>query len=175
MGLAVPLFAGEDWGGVDGEVRDARRERHLRAVGGGPEAGDDRPVRVVLVEDDAAMRLLCTFNLEAAGFEVVAATTGRDGVELARTRDPDVVLLDVMLPDLGGFEVAQQLKGVPVIFMSARASQADLARGRAAGAIDYVTKPFDPVALPDRVREDLEELKRSGTADSVWTLRFRLD
>ena len=76
-----------------------------------------------------------------------------------------------MLPDLGGFEVAEQLEGVPVVFISARTSDADLLRGRAAGAIDYVTKPFDPVSLPARLQEDLAEFGRGG-ADSVWKLRF---
>ena len=77
-----------------------------------------------------------------------------------------------MLPDLGGFEVAGRLGEVPVVFMSAKASTADFERGREAGAIDYITKPFDPVALPDRLREDLIELDRGGSAAHVWTLRF---
>jgi DNA-binding response OmpR family regulator len=86
-------------------------------------------------------------------------------------------LLDVMLPDLGGFEVAEALRAdeatrdVPLVFVSARTSPTDLARGRAVGAIDYVTKPFDPVGLADRLREDLEELGRAG-AESVRELRF---
>ena len=126
---------------------------------------------MLIVEDDPSMRLLCSFNLEAAGFRVTTAETGRQGVEIAAAEQFDIVLLDVMLPDLGGFEVADQLHDVPVVFISARTSDADLLRGRAAGAIDYVTKPFDPVSLPARLREDLEEFGRGG-AERVWTLRF---
>ena len=117
------------------------------------------------------MQLLVAFNLEAAGFRVVVAKTGNEGIELAAVEKPDVVLLDVMLPDLGGFEVAEQLRAVPIVFMSARASESDLERGRGVGAIDYVTKPFDPVVLADRLREDLEELKRGGGAEQVWRMR----
>jgi len=117
------------------------------------------------------MRLLVTINLELAGFHVVAAATGGEGLALAERDEPDVVLLDVMLPDLGGFEVAARLPDVPVVFMSARSGESDLERGREVGAIDYVTKPFDPIALADRLREDLDEFERGG-AERVWALRF---
>ena len=132
---------------------------------------------MLVVEDDPAMRMLCEFNLKAAGFRVVTASTGREGIDRARAERFDLILLDVMLPDLGGFEIAERLRAgeetrrVPYVFLSARASRTDLARGRAAGAIDYVTKPFDPVGLAARLREDIEELGRGG-ADSVWELRF---
>jgi len=66
------------------------------------------------------MRLLVTVNLELAGFRVTAAATGAEGLELAESERPDVVLLDVMLPDLGGFEVAERLPETPIVFMSAR-------------------------------------------------------
>lgn len=170
MGVGAPLFAGDD--------RDRRGPaesappRHLSVVGETPEPARDRPLTVLLVEDDPAMRLLCTYNLEASGFRVLAASSGEQGVELAESEKPDLVLLDVMLPDLGGFEVAQRLRAVPIVFLSARASESDLERGRAAGAIDYVTKPFDPVGLPERLLEDLEELRKGGGADRVWTMRF---
>jgi DNA-binding response OmpR family regulator len=118
------------------------------------------------------MRLLVRFNLETENFQVVEAGTGADGLEAIAAEQPDIVLLDVMLPDLGGFEIARQLTGVPVVFMSAKASASDFAQGREAGAIDYVAKPFDPVALPGRLREDLIELDRGGSAAHVWQLRF---
>jgi two-component system phosphate regulon response regulator PhoB len=170
MGVGAPLFAGEDRDRE--EPAEPGQSRHLSVVGGDPRAARDRALTVLLVEDDPAMRLVCTYNLEAAGFRVVTASDGRQGVELAEAEKPDLVLLDVMLPDLGGFEVAQRLRAVPIVFLSARASEADLERGRAAGAIDYVTKPFDPVALPDRLREDLDELRKGGGAERVWTMRF---
>lgn len=118
------------------------------------------------------MRLLCQVNLESEGFRVVVAAAGREALSLAASEQPDVVLLDVMLPDLGGFEIAAQLRHLPVVFLSARTSELDLERGRRAGALDYVTKPFDPIALPARLREDLDEFHRSGSAEHVWQMRF---
>jgi len=140
-------------------------------------AGDDEPsgaeknrFRVLLVEDDASMALLCRFNLELSGFEVTTAATGAEGLALARNGAYDVLLFDVMLPDIGGLELAARIEGTPVVFMSARGSTEDIDRGRAAGGIDYIVKPFDPVALPERLRGDLEELAKSGP-EGVWRLR----
>ena len=166
-----PLVLGVDDGGGGSDPAEPRAPRHLHAVGSQAGEAGDPPTVVVLVEDDPAMQLLVAFNLEAAGFRVVTATTGQEGIELAAAEKPDLVLLDVMLPDVGGFDVAEQLRAVPIVFMSARASESDLERGRAVGAIDYVTKPFDPVALADRLREDLEELRRGGGAERVWHMR----
>jgi DNA-binding response OmpR family regulator len=176
MGAATALVwatSGED-AGDGGPEEDVRP--HLHSVDstereGIPSAG----LSVLLVEDDPAMRLIVQINLESAGFRVMMATTGREALAVATREQPDVILLDVMLPDLGGFEVAERLPKIPIVFLSARGSDADLAQGRAAGAIDYVTKPFDPIALPDRVREDLEEFARTGSAERVWTLRFGPD
>lgn len=174
MGLAAPEFLGSDDPNAsagDGATPD---QRHLAPVGTETpeEHWKHRIISVVVVEDDPAMRLLVRFNLEGEGFRVVLAETGAEGLEAVATEQPDLVLLDVMLPDVGGFEVAKRLTGVPVVFMSARASSGDFARGREAGAIDYVAKPFDPVTLPMRLREDLIELDRSGSAAHVWALRF---
>ena len=175
--VTASVFLGEDEPGGAGEEH-AQQPPRLSVVGGGkgPEHAAANPL-VLLVEDDASMQLLCKFNLEASGFRVVTASRGAEGLELAKTERFDLILLDVMLPDLGGFEVADQLRtddatrGVPIVFLSARASGADLARGRAAGAIDYVTKPFDPVKLAERLQEDLVELARNG-ADAVWEWRL---
>jgi CheY-like chemotaxis protein len=174
MGEAALVFLGE---GEDNHskgrlARGARAGRHLSAVGARPGEADGRRLTVLVVEDDPSMQLLCSYNLEASGFRVLSATTGHEGVKLASSEKPDLVLLDVMLPDLGGFEVAERLRGLPIVFLSARASESDMKRGRAAGAIDYVTKPFDPVALPERLRDDLDELRRGGGAEAVWTARF---
>lgn len=162
-----------DGPGESSERGPAPGGRHLAPVGDTPEGRwEDRVISVVVVEDDPAMRLLVQFNLETAGFRVALAETGSQGLEAVAAEEPDLVLLDVMLPDIGGFDLAGRLGDVPIVFMSARASAADFARGRAVGAIDYVSKPFDPVVLPDRLREDLIELERSGSATHVWTLRF---
>jgi CheY-like chemotaxis protein len=173
VGLAAPLRLGSDEPTSSGGGAAPRKLR-LAAVGGdAPEARwQDRIISVVVVEDDPAMRLLMQFNLEAEGFRVVLAETGAEGLEAVEAEQPDLVLLDVMLPDIGGFELAARLGGAPVVFISARATAGDFARGQQAGAIDYVTKPFDPVALPARLRDDLIELDRSGSAAHVWALRF---
>jgi len=118
------------------------------------------------------MRIVCRVNLEAAGFEVIVAETGSEALAACERERPDLVLLDVMLPDLGGFEVAERLGDVPVVFISARAGLEDLERGRLLGAIDYVTKPFDPIELPNRLSEDLELLREGASAGQVWQLRF---
>lgn len=173
MGLAAPVVLGSDEpNGSSGRGPTPGRP-HLARVGETPEERwERRDISVVVVEDDPAMRLLVRFNLESEGFRVVTAETGAEGLEAVAAHGPDLVLLDVMLPDIGGFELANRLADVPVVFMSARASAADFAHGREAGAIDYVTKPFDPVALPARLREDLIELDRTGSAAHVWALRF---
>jgi DNA-binding response OmpR family regulator len=169
---AAPIWAssGEDSGdGLD----EPRARPHLRSVGDSERSGDPAVgLSALVVEDDPAMRLICVINLETAGFRVTVATTGMEALAIAAREQPDVVLLDVMLPDLGGFEVAEKLPKIPIIFLSARGSGDDLERGRLAGGIDYVTKPFDPIALPKRVREDLEEFARTGSAEHVWQLRF---
>lgn len=156
----------------DRPAADVAGHRRLAAV---PEPQsperDPRPKSVLVVEDDPAIRLLCQVNLESDGFRVIMAGTGEEGLALAAAERPDLVLLDVMLPDGEGFDVAAKLD-VPVVFLSARTSQDDLERGRRAGALDYVTKPFDPIGLPTRLREDLEELGRSGSAEGVWRMRF---
>ena len=169
---AVLVYLGEDEPGGPADDRARQSPPRLSVAGGGTgwENAASEP-SVLLVEDDLSMQLLCKFNLEAAGFRVKTASTGQEGVVLANSEQFDLVLLDVMLPDLGGFDVAEQLQGVPVVFISARTSAEDLVRGRAAGAIDYVTKPFDPVKLAERLREDLAELARNG-ADAVWEWRL---
>lgn len=112
------------------------------------------------------MRFLCSTNLNFANFEVVEASTGAEALEHARAGEFDLVLLDVMLPDMGGLEVAQKLMddertgAMPIVFLSARATREDLSAGYALGAVDYITKPFDPVELGWRVREILARVER---------------
>ena len=172
MGLTAPVVLEFD-GPSESSGRGPLGGRRLSAVDDTFESRwEERAISVLVVEDDPAMRLLVQFNLEAAGFRVTVAETGTEGLEAAAVEKPDLVLLDVMLPDVGGFDVAERLRGVPIVFMSARAAATDFTRGREVGAIDYISKPFDPVALPARLREDLIELEKSGSASQVWALRF---
>jgi CheY-like chemotaxis protein len=176
---AAAVESGENGADHDSEGSGPTGTRRLHAVPGhGEPGGDALGGAVLLVEDDPSMQLLCRVNLELSGFEVVAASTGTEALRLAETAGPfDLVLLDVMLPDLGGFDVAERLHetaatvDVPIVFLSARVSPADVARGRSAGAIDYVPKPFDPAAFVGRLRDDLDLYRRSG-AGVVRALRF---
>jgi DNA-binding response OmpR family regulator len=127
---------------------------------------------VLIIDDEAPIRLLCRVNLEAEGFEVHEAGNGIAGLELARTVQPDVVLLDVMMPGLDGWGVAEELaedsatETIPIIFLTARAEFRDRARGLDIGGVDYITKPFNPVELASLVRGLLDRLAR-GERDEL--------
>ena len=114
---------------------------------------------VLVVDDDPVIQQLLRLNFEMEGYTVVTAGDGVEGLERARSVDPDAVLLDVMMPRMDGLEVARALKGdpatagIPIVMLSAKAQAADVEAGRAAGADDYVTKPFDPLDLFRRVEE----------------------
>jgi len=114
---------------------------------------------VLVVDDEAPIRLLCRVNLEAEGMRVLEASDGDSGLETARTGRPDVILLDVMMPGRNGWEVAEELLSdeatshIPIIFLTARAEVRDRAKGIDLGGVDYVTKPFNPVELAPLVRE----------------------
>ena len=118
--------------------------------------------KVLVVEDEAPIRLLCRVNLEAERIDVVEAENGLAGLEKARTERPDVILLDVMMPGLNGWQVAEQLlddpatRNIPIVFLTARAEIRDRARGLDLGGIDYVTKPFNPLELAQLVRRVAE-------------------
>ena len=128
--------------------------------------------RVLVIDDEAPIRLLCRVNLEAEGMEVLEASDGPSGLEMARNERPDVILLDVMMPALDGWRVAEQLlddertKDIPIIFLTARAEFRDRARGLDIGGVDYVTKPFNPLDLAPLVRDLLERLGR-GERDEL--------
>lgn len=128
--------------------------------------------RVLIIDDEAPIRLLCRVNLEVEGMEVLEANDGESGLELARRELPDVVLLDVMMPRLDGWQVAEALladpatSGIPIIFLTARAEARDHARGLEIGGIEYVTKPFNPVLLAPLVRELVDRAAR-GERDEL--------
>ena len=110
---------------------------------------------ILVVDDEERMVRFIRLNLEHDGFRVIEAYRGEPVLELVRTQLPDLVLLDVMLPDLDGFEVLRMLRevsNVPVIMLTAKGEEADRVRGLELGADDYVTKPFSPRELVSRVR-----------------------
>ena len=123
-------------------------------------------MRVLVIDDEAPIRLLCRVNLEAEGIEVLEAADGPSGLEKARAEIPDVVLLDVMMPGLDGWRVAEELldddrtSEIPIVFLTARAELRDRARGLDLGGVDYVTKPFNPVELAPLVRDLIERVAK---------------
>jgi len=128
--------------------------------------------RVLVIDDEAPIRLLCRVNLEAEQMEVLEASDGPSGLDVARAERPDVVLLDVMMPGLDGWRVAEALleddrtNTIPIIFLTARAEFRDRARGLDIGGVDYVTKPFNPLELAPLVRELLDRIEK-GERDEL--------
>ncbi len=126
---------------------------------------------VLVIDDEAAIRLLCRVNLEAEGLTVLEAADGRAGVDRARAERPDVILLDVMMPGLDGWQAAEQLvadertRDIPIVFLTARADFRDRERGLEAGGIAYLTKPFNPVELAPLIRNLLDRLARGEGAE----------
>jgi DNA-binding response OmpR family regulator len=123
-------------------------------------------MKTLVIDDEAPIRLLCRVNLEAEGVEVLEAADGATGLELAKREKPDAILLDVMMPGLDGWSVAERLlsdeetAAIPIIFLTARADLRDRVRGMDAGGLDYVTKPFNPVELASLVREVVDAVAR---------------
>jgi two-component system alkaline phosphatase synthesis response regulator PhoP len=128
--------------------------------------------KVLVIDDEAPIRLLCRVNLEAEGMEVLEAADGPSGLEQAREQTPDVILLDVMMPGLDGWRVAEELllddrtSEIPIIFLTARAEFRDRARGLDIGGVDYVTKPFNPLELAPLVDDLLQRIAR-GERDEL--------
>lgn len=128
--------------------------------------------RVLVIDDEAPIRLLCRVNLEAEGMKVLEAPDGPGGLEAARREAPDVILLDVMMPGLDGWKVAEDLLAepatsrIPIVFLTARADLRDRVRGMDLGGLDYITKPFNPVELASLVSSVVDAVKR-GERDQL--------
>jgi CheY-like chemotaxis protein len=125
--------------------------------GNGRLGGNGKPARVLIVDDDPAIRQLCSINLQIEGFVVLEAEDGRRGLEQVRLARPDLVVTDVRMPGLDGFQLAEALRRdertrkIPLIFVSGETEPAEAARAHALGALAYLTKPFDPPALASLV------------------------
>ena len=143
-------------------------------------------MKILIIDDSADARALAKARLAQEGHEVLFAAEGAEGLEIVRRETPDLVLLDVDMPDLGGFEVCRLLKddaatsSIPVIFLSGSGDAGDKARGLDLGAVDYVTKPFDAFELRARVRSALrtkqlqDHLARSSQTDKLTNLPNRV-
>lgn len=117
--------------------------------------------KILIADDDPVILKLLEVNLEMEGYVVISAQDGQDAVEKATNERPDLVILDIMMPRMDGWTAREEmlkvpgLQSIPVIFLSARAQQADIRRGYGVGVSEYVTKPFDPIALLEVVEKIL--------------------
>jgi two-component system phosphate regulon response regulator PhoB len=113
---------------------------------------------ILVADDEEDLRELVSYRLSRSGYEVVEAVDGQEALELATERTPDLMVLDVMMPRLDGYEVTRRvreqdsLRSVPVILLTARSQETDVSRGFDVGADDYLKKPFNPDELVARVR-----------------------
>jgi CheY-like chemotaxis protein len=120
--------------------------------------GTDKRVRVLVADDDPVILRLIEVNLGLEGFEVVTANGGEDVLAKVKDAQADVILLDVMMPGMTGWEVARRLREngetshIPVVFLSARTQEEDRRKGEELGVAAYVSKPFDPVELVETIR-----------------------
>lgn len=129
--------------------------------------GNSAPKKVLVVEDEKDILQLVTLYLEKDGFRVVTAMTGLEALKQVKTAKPDLVVLDLMLPEMDGLEVCKRLRSLPetamlpIIMLTAKAEESDTIVGLELGADDYVTKPFSPKALVARVKAMLRRLDRT--------------
>ncbi len=125
---------------------------------------------ILIIEDEKDLVELIQYNLEKEGFRVMYAYDGEDGLRLARSKHPSLVLLDLMLPRLDGLEVCRRMKqdpktdGIPIIILSVKDSEADIVAGLELGVDDYITKPFSPRILTSRVRAVLRRSERETSS-----------
>lgn len=121
--------------------------------------------KILVVDDELHIVELVTFNLEKDGFEVVSAYDGKSGIDMVKAQDPDLIILDIMLPGMDGLKVCRTLKqdpqynSIPIIMLTAKAEEFDTVLGLEMGADDYIKKPFSPKELVARVKARLRALK----------------
>ena len=133
--------------------------------------------RVLAIEDDKDILERIAYNLERDGYEVIGVSSGEDGLAVAGSKRPDLVLLDLMLPGIDGLEVCRRLKAdpdtahLPVIIVSAKGEESDIVAGLELGADDYVTKPFSPRVLTARIRA-VQRRREKVTASEDDVLRI---
>ena len=123
----------------------------------------NKRISVLIVEDEEHIRRVLEYNLKLDGFEVYPTGDGPKAIELAKELQPDVVLLDWMMPEMDGLEVLSKLKqdktteNIPVFMLTAKGMMADVGRALCEGADDYITKPFDPTQLGKTIKKKLEK------------------
>ncbi|MBN1867022.1 response regulator [Candidatus Sumerlaeota bacterium] len=133
--------------------------------------------KILIVEDDTDIRELLRYNLVKAGYDVLSAATGEEGLRAARDERPDLVVLDLMLPQIDGLAVCRLLKGepatedIPIVMLTAKGEESDIVRGLETGADDYVTKPFSPRILLARIKSVLRRRSGASSVDEAAAIR----
>lgn len=133
------------------------------------------PIRMLVIEDEPQMQKFLRASLEAEGYRVIGAETGKEGIELARTHNPDSFLLDLGLPDMDGMEVTKEIRTLsakPIIVISARGQEEDKVKALDVGADDYLTKPFGTSELMARIRVALRHASRAKEESNEPVLRL---
>ena len=136
---------------------------------------------VLVVEDEPSQREVLSYNLKAEGYQVLIAEAGDEALTLAREAEPDLILLDWMLPEVSGIEVCRQLKAkpatarIPVIMLSARSEEVDRVRGLETGADDYIVKPYSVVELMARIRTQLRRTRPAALGEQLSFEDIRMD
>ena len=128
------------------------------------------PKKILIVDDEPQIVEICRDYLKAAGYETVTASNGAQGLSLARREKPDLIVLDLMMPEMDGLDVTREIRrasDVPIIMLTALAEEVDQVTGLEIGADDYITKPFSPRALVARVRALLRRSKGEVKAPSL--------
>lgn len=124
--------------------------------------------RVMVVDDEPDIRRLVSFSLKRHGFDVVEATDGLAAVAMAESEAPDLILMDVMMPVMNGYEASKKLKenpktqGIPIVMLSAKSQQTEMAAGLESGATDYICKPFTPSELVAQVTKYMNAEQGKG-------------
>ena len=124
--------------------------------------------KILVAEDERDIRELISFTLQFAGFEIVSASNGAEAVELAQQELPDLILMDVRMPRMTGYQACEALKlqpetsETPIVFLSAKGQESEIQEGLGAGAVRYILKPFAPDDLTEQVRQVLAELDRDA-------------
>jgi DNA-binding response OmpR family regulator len=120
--------------------------------------------KILIAEDERDIRDLITFTLRFAGYEVIAASNGEEGYNMAKQLLPDLILMDVRMPKMTGYEACKALKAdkitesIPVVFLSAKGQESEVQAGLDVGAVEYILKPFSPDQLTERVRQILQKV-----------------
>lgn len=136
-------------------------------------------MEILIVDDEEPIRELIKYNVEKQGYEALTAENGRQALELCRSKNPALIILDLMLPDMSGLDICRiirsdsQIKDIPIIMVTAKTEDSDIVAGLELGADDYVTKPFSPKVLLARIQSVLRRKKNSADTDLDREIQIR--